>query len=147
MLCSTKEPAILWRSFGGLGRCGWPRPSRLALWRHSRAGARQAQRRINGRYVVTDRRASGELTLVPDTSWDAILERSGGREVTPEESAEFWHEHEPHMLPRPMTSRRPLSRPGRRGFPAYFDQTAWEEDLARSTPTGLQAAGGRPSGL
>jgi hypothetical protein len=33
-----------------------------------------------------------------------------------------------------------LSRPGRRGFPAYFDQTAWEEDLARSTPAGRHAA-------
>ncbi len=54
---------------------------------------------INGRYVVTDQRAGGELTLVPDTSWEAILERSGGREMTPEESAGFWREHEPHMLP------------------------------------------------
>lgn len=54
---------------------------------------------INGRYVVTDRRAGGELTLVPDTSWEAILERSGGREMTSEESAEFWREHEPQMLP------------------------------------------------
>ncbi len=54
---------------------------------------------ISGRYVVTDQRAGGELTLVPDTSWEAILERSGGRELTPEESAEFWHEHDPHMLP------------------------------------------------
>lgn len=50
---------------------------------------------ISGRYVVTDQRAGGELTLVPDTSWEAILERSGGREMTPEESAEFWAEHEP----------------------------------------------------
>lgn len=33
-----------------------------------------------------------------------------------------------------------MSRSGRRGFPAYFDQTAWEEDLARSTPAGRQAA-------
>jgi hypothetical protein len=63
---------------------------------------------ISGRYVVTDQRAGGELTLVPDTSWEAILERSGGRELTPEESAEFWREHEPHML-RPTTSRRGVS--------------------------------------
>jgi hypothetical protein len=54
---------------------------------------------ISGRYVVTDQRAGGELTLVPDTSWKAILERSGGREMNPDESAEFWTEHEPHMLP------------------------------------------------
>jgi hypothetical protein len=33
-----------------------------------------------------------------------------------------------------------LSRPGRRGFPAYFDQNAWEEDPERSTPAGRQAA-------
>ena len=54
---------------------------------------------INGRYVVTDRRAGGELTLVPDTSWSAMLERSGGRELTPEESSEFWREYGPLMLP------------------------------------------------
>lgn len=38
---------------------------------------------IGGRYVLTDQRAGGELTLVPDTSREAILERSGGREMTP----------------------------------------------------------------
>lgn len=54
---------------------------------------------ISGRYVVTDQRPGGELTLVPDTSWEAILERSGGRDMTPEESAKFWAEHEPKMLP------------------------------------------------
>lgn len=54
---------------------------------------------INGRYLVTDRRVGGELTLVPDTSWEGILERSSGRDMTPEESAAFWRENEPHMLP------------------------------------------------
>jgi hypothetical protein len=54
---------------------------------------------INGRYVVTERRPSGELTLAPDTSWSAIVERSGGRELTPEESAEFQREYAPLMLP------------------------------------------------
>ncbi len=54
---------------------------------------------ISGRYVVTDQRAGGELTLVPDTSWTGILERSGGRELTSEESTEFWREHEHDMLP------------------------------------------------
>jgi hypothetical protein len=53
---------------------------------------------INGRYIVTGRRAGGELTLVPDTSWAAILERSGGRELTTEESAEFWRKYGPQML-------------------------------------------------
>lgn len=54
---------------------------------------------INGRYVVTRRRPGGELTLVPDTSWGAMLERSGGRELTSEESSEFWSEYGPLMLP------------------------------------------------
>jgi hypothetical protein len=54
---------------------------------------------INGRYVVTERRPGGELTLAPDTSWAAIVERSGGRELTSEESAEFQREYGPLMLP------------------------------------------------
>lgn len=54
---------------------------------------------INGRYVVTGRRPGGELTLAPDTSWSAIVERSGGRELTSEESAEFRREYAPLMLP------------------------------------------------
>lgn len=33
-----------------------------------------------------------------------------------------------------------MSPPGRRGFPAHFDQDAWEEDLARSAPAGRRAA-------
>lgn len=33
-----------------------------------------------------------------------------------------------------------MSPSGRRGFPAHFDQDAWEEDLARSTPAGREAA-------
>lgn len=41
----------------------------------------------------------GQLTLVPDTFWEAVLERSGGPEMTPEQSAKFWAEHEPKMLP------------------------------------------------
>jgi hypothetical protein len=36
---------------------------------------------------------------VPDTSWAAILERSGGRELTTEEFVEFWREYGPQMLP------------------------------------------------
>jgi hypothetical protein len=54
---------------------------------------------INGRYVVTDRRASGELTLVPDTSAEAIRERAGLLDPTPEQAEAFWRENEPHMLP------------------------------------------------
>jgi hypothetical protein len=54
---------------------------------------------INGRYVVTDRRASGELTLVPDTSAEAIRERAGLLDPTPEQAEAFWRDNEPHMLP------------------------------------------------
>jgi len=54
---------------------------------------------ISGEYVVKDTGPGGEITLVPDTSWKAILARGGGRELTPEESAAFWAEHGPHMLP------------------------------------------------
>lgn len=41
---------------------------------------------INGRYVVTDRRAGGELTLVPDTSAGAIRERAGLLDPTPKQA-------------------------------------------------------------
>jgi hypothetical protein len=54
---------------------------------------------INGRYVVTDRRAGGELTLVPDTSAEAIRERAGLLDPTTEQAEAFWHESEPYMLP------------------------------------------------
>ena len=54
---------------------------------------------INGRYVVTDRRAGGELTLVPDTSAEAIRERAGLLDPTPEQAEAFWRKNEPHMLP------------------------------------------------
>jgi hypothetical protein len=54
---------------------------------------------INGRYIVTERRPSGELTLASDTSWAAIVERSGGRELTSDESAKFQREYGPVMLP------------------------------------------------
>ena len=52
-----------------------------------------------GEYIVKDERPDGELTLVPDASWAARLARHGERTMTPEESAEFWREHGPHMLP------------------------------------------------
>lgn len=54
---------------------------------------------VSGRYVITDRRPTGELTLVPDTSAEAIRDRAGLLDPTPEQSAAFWDEHEPHMLP------------------------------------------------
>jgi len=38
------------------------------------------------------------LTLAPDTSWSAIVERSGGRELTPDESAEFQRDYASLML-------------------------------------------------
>lgn len=59
---------------------------------------------ISGKYIIKDRRPNGELRLVPDdgypaTSWATVLKRSGGREMTPEESKAFWREHGPHMQP------------------------------------------------
>jgi hypothetical protein len=39
------------------------------------------------------------LTLAPDTSWSAIVERSGGRELTPDEAAEFQRDYASLMLP------------------------------------------------
>lgn len=53
----------------------------------------------DGEYVITDERPDGSLTLVPDTSWAAIKERSGAREATEQEWESFLAEHGPHMLP------------------------------------------------
>ena len=54
---------------------------------------------INGRYVVRDRRPDGELVIAPETEWEAMLSRAGGREATSDEAAEFLREHEQEMLP------------------------------------------------
>jgi len=57
---------------------------------------------IEGEYVVTEQGPRGDLRLVPDsewTAWDERLARHGERRMTPEESAAFWAEHGPHMLP------------------------------------------------
>lgn len=50
-------------------------------------------------YVVAEERPDGSLTLVPDTSWKAIKERSGARDATKEEWESFMQEHGPNMLP------------------------------------------------
>jgi hypothetical protein len=52
-----------------------------------------------GDYLVTEERPDGSLTLVPDTSWKAIKERSGARDSTEEEWESFIEEHGPSMLP------------------------------------------------
>lgn len=52
-----------------------------------------------GEYVVTDERPDGSLTLVPDTSWKAIKERSGARDATKEEWESFMAENGSNMLP------------------------------------------------
>lgn len=52
-----------------------------------------------GEYVVKDERPDGSLTLVPDTSWKAILARNGAREATEKEWQGFLGEHGEHMLP------------------------------------------------
>jgi hypothetical protein len=54
---------------------------------------------VEGRYVIRDRRPDGELVIAPDTSWETIAERAGGRELTPEEWDEFLREHGSEMLP------------------------------------------------
>jgi hypothetical protein len=54
---------------------------------------------IAGEYVVEDKRPDGRLVLAPDTSWKAILARSGGRDLTEQEWKDFLSEHGPHMLP------------------------------------------------
>ena len=54
---------------------------------------------VEDRYVIRDRRPDGELVIAPDTSWEAISERAGGRELTAEEWDEFTREHGFEMLP------------------------------------------------
>lgn len=49
-------------------------------------------------YVVSEEHPDGSLVLVPDTSWEAILARSGAREATEQEWESFLAEHGPHML-------------------------------------------------
>ncbi|MGE5335941.1 MAG: hypothetical protein ACM3JL_00790 [Nitrososphaerota archaeon] len=53
----------------------------------------------DGEYILTEKRPDGSITLVPDTSWKAIRERSGARDATKEEWESFMQEHGPNMLP------------------------------------------------
>jgi hypothetical protein len=54
---------------------------------------------LAGEYLVEEQRPDGRLVLVRDTSIAAIRKRQGTRAMTPEESADFWREHGPHMQP------------------------------------------------
>jgi hypothetical protein len=54
---------------------------------------------ISGEYIVEDRQPDGRLVLKPDTSWAAILQRSGARELTDTEFQEFVGKYEPFLLP------------------------------------------------
>jgi len=54
---------------------------------------------IEGAYVVTEKRPGGELVIAPDTSWEAMLERTGSRAATAEEFAAFVAEHGPFLPP------------------------------------------------
>jgi len=58
---------------------------------------------IVGEYIVKDKRPNGELTLVPDAyptvTWAEMLERSGGRDATPEELAAFKAKYGPFLPP------------------------------------------------
>ena len=51
---------------------------------------------INGEYIVKAERPDGELTLVPDTSAEAIMDRLGH---TPATLAEFENEYGPVLPP------------------------------------------------
>jgi hypothetical protein len=53
----------------------------------------------SGEYIITNQRPDGELTLVPDKSWAAILARNGERDATPEEFAAFVAEYGPFLPP------------------------------------------------
>lgn len=50
----------------------------------------------NGEYLITEERPDGSLTLVPDTSFEAIRERLGTEPAT---LAEFEAEHGPVQPP------------------------------------------------
>lgn len=54
---------------------------------------------IEGAYVIIERRSGGELVVVPDTSWQAMLEETGARDATPEEIAAFEAENGPILPP------------------------------------------------
>jgi hypothetical protein len=54
---------------------------------------------LAGEYIIEEQRPDGRLVLVRDTSIAAIRKRQGTRAMTPEESADFWREHGPHMQP------------------------------------------------
>jgi hypothetical protein len=54
---------------------------------------------LAGEYVIEEKRPDGRLVLVPDTSAEAIRERAGLLDPTPEQAEAFWAEHEPQMLP------------------------------------------------
>ncbi len=54
---------------------------------------------VQGRYVIRERQAGGELIIAPDTSWEAISQRAGGHELSTEEWDQFICENGPDMLP------------------------------------------------
>jgi hypothetical protein len=54
---------------------------------------------IEGAYVVIERGPGSELRIAPDTSWKAILERTGSRDATEDEIAAFEREHGPFLPP------------------------------------------------
>jgi len=60
---------------------------------------RTAHGAVQGRYVIRERQAGRELVIAPDTSWEAISQRAGGRELSTEEWDQFIRENGPDMLP------------------------------------------------
>ncbi len=51
------------------------------------------------RFVLEEEHDDGAILLRPDTSWEAIRERAGGRDLTPQEWEDFLAEHSSAMLP------------------------------------------------
>lgn len=83
-----------------------------------------------GDYVVADERPDGSLTLAPDTSAKAILDRLGHEPAT---LAEFEAEHGV-TLPRDGEGGPAALAERRRGHaPVVFDETVWSEDLRHAT--------------
>jgi len=53
----------------------------------------------SSRFVLEEEHEDGSILLKPDTSWPAIRDRAGMRDLTLGEWDEFLAEHGPGMLP------------------------------------------------
>ena len=78
------------------GQNGTPAYQRIrgVIWKRIEAGHFRPER-----WKPTLPNPAFQKARPDDTFWAARLARHGERAMTPEESAEFWREHGPHMLP------------------------------------------------